>query len=76
MGIDAAFDGAGRSFPAGDKTAIDPTAPLPDGTVATTYVVTGGGGARTTDIPGFDNVECMDSACTFCTGFLNSRLRR
>ncbi len=68
VGFDAAFGGTGRTFPAGDLTTIDPAAPLPDGSVGTTYVVTGGGGARTTDIPGFDGVECVDSGCTFCTG--------
>jgi hypothetical protein len=68
VGFDAAFGGGGRSFPGGDRPSIDPAATLPDGTVGTTYVVTGGGGARTTDIPGFDDVECIDSGCTWCTG--------
>jgi hypothetical protein len=68
VGLDEAFGGTGRTFPAGDLSTIDPAAPLPDGSVGTTYIVSGGGGARTTDIPGFDDLECVDSGCTFCTG--------
>ncbi len=67
-GVDQSFGGQGRELVIGDKEAVSGLATLPDGATGTTYIVTGGGGARTTDIPGFDDVSCIDSACTFCSG--------
>jgi acid phosphatase type 7 len=66
-GVDQAFGGRGRDFPAGERDAfVGRTTPLPDGAVGTTYVVTGGAGALTTTVGGF---TCVDVACTYCTGF-------
>lgn len=67
VGLDREFGGSGRSFPVGDGGAIRGRADaLPDGTMGTHYVVTGGAGALTTDVFGF---TCIDAACTYCTGF-------
>lgn len=63
-GVDTKFGGGGRTLPAGPGATLP--AMLPDGTTGTTYVVSGGAGALTTDILGF---TCLDAACTFCTGF-------
>lgn len=66
VGVDAAFGGAGRTLPAGDGTTVKAMAVVPDGTVGTTYIVSGGAGALVTDIPGIGT--CIDAACTYCTG--------
>jgi hypothetical protein len=63
-GVDAKFGGTGRSLPAGPGETLP--ANVPDGATGTSYVVSGGAGALTTDILGF---TCLDAACTFCTGF-------
>jgi MYXO-CTERM domain-containing protein len=64
VGVDATFGGTGRTLPAGQGASL-PNA-VPDGATGTTYIVSGGAGALTTDIFGF---TCLDAACTFCTGF-------
>ncbi len=64
LGVDGNFGGGGRSFPAGPGSSLG--AAVPDGDVGTTYMVSGGAGALTTDILGF---TCLDAACTYCTGF-------
>jgi MYXO-CTERM domain-containing protein len=68
-GVDAAFGGSGRQLPAGNGTSLPAT--LPDGNTATTYLVSGGGGASTTDVPLLD-VNCPDGSCTFC-GVVSNR---
>jgi len=65
LGVDIAFGGTGRSFPNGGGLVNGPGSTLPDGTVATTYLVSGGAGALTEQIPGF---TCIDAGCTWCTG--------
>jgi uncharacterized protein (TIGR03382 family) len=62
-GVDQAWGGPGRTLPAGPGSTLP--AIVPDGTVGTTYMVSGGAGALTTDIFGF---TCRDAACTLCTG--------
>lgn len=62
-GVDQAFAGPGRTLPAGPGSTLPPI--VPDGTVGTSYIVSGGAGALTTDIFGF---TCLDAACTLCTG--------
>ena len=66
VGVDTAFGGSGRSFPAGPGSSFAAGEPVPSGSVGTTYMVSGGAGALTTDILGF---TCLDAACTYCTGF-------
>ena len=68
-GVDEEFGGIGRTFTAGPGSAMGET--VPDGAVGTTYMVAGGAGAMTTDIPGLD-IHCLDAACTLCTPFYNS----
>lgn len=68
-GVDEEFGGTGRSFTAGMGSEMGEV--IPDGTVGTTYIVAGGAGAMTTDIPGLD-IHCLDAACTLCTPFYNS----
>jgi acid phosphatase type 7 len=68
-GVDREFGGSGRSFTAGLGTEMGEV--VPDGAVGTTYIVAGGAGAFTTDIPGLD-IRCMDAACTLCTPLYNS----
>lgn len=63
-GVDRAFGGTGRVLPAGPGESLPSM--VPDGSVGTTYIVTGGAGALTTDIFGF---TCLDAACTYCTTF-------
>jgi MYXO-CTERM domain-containing protein len=71
VGYDAEFGGSGRTFPAGDGSAIAGMMTIPDGRTGTTYLVTGGAGALTTaGIPGTD--FCMDIACTYCLPFVNN----
>jgi hypothetical protein len=62
-GVDQAFGGPGRQLPAGPGAMLPDD--VPDGMTGTTYIVTGGAGALTTDILGF---TCRDAACTYCTG--------
>lgn len=66
VGLDSAFGGSGRTFPAGSGAQVVALPTLPDGKTGTTYIVSGGAGALTTEIGPF---ECIDAACTFCTGF-------
>ena len=67
VGVDPAWDGAAtpRSFPAGNGAVNGPGSDLVDGATATTYIVSGGAGALTTEVAG---IECIDSGCTWCTG--------
>ena len=66
VGVDSAFGGSGRNFPAGDGAAFRARATVPDGATATTYMVSGGAGALTTEFMG---LSCIDPVCTRCTGF-------
>jgi len=68
-GVDEEFGGTGRAFTAGRGDEMGEV--IPDGSVGTTYMVAGGAGAMTTDIPGLD-IHCKDAACTLCTPFYNS----
>jgi MYXO-CTERM domain-containing protein len=68
-GLDEEFGGSGRTFTAGPGSSMGEI--IPDGTVGSTYMVAGGAGAFTTDIPGLD-IRCIDAACTLCTEFYNS----
>lgn len=60
-GVDSAFGGSGRAFPLGDASAVGGMATLPDGTVGTTYIVTGGAGAFTAPV--------ADTGCLGCVPF-------
>lgn len=62
LGVDRAFGGTGRTLPAGAGGTLP--AEVPDGATGTTYMVSGGAGALTTDVFG---VTCLDAACTYCT---------
>ena len=62
-GVDPEFGGSGRAYPAGNGAANAPGATVPDGATGTTYMVSGGAGALTTEIGGF---ECIDAGCTKC----------
>jgi MYXO-CTERM domain-containing protein len=64
-GVDAKFGGAGRMLPAGTGASFEGKMDVPDGATGTTYLVTGGAGALTTELGPF---ECIDAGCTFCTG--------
>jgi hypothetical protein len=64
-GVDTKFGGAGRTLPAGSGASFMGKAMVPDGATGTTYLVTGGAGALTTELGPF---ECLDAGCTFCTG--------
>lgn len=69
VGYDTAFGGSGRTFPAGNGSALAGMTNIPDGRTGTTYVVTGGAGALTTaGIPGTG--FCMDIGCTYCLPFV------
>jgi acid phosphatase type 7 len=68
-GVDEEFGGSGRTFTAGLGSEMG--AAVPDGAVGTSYMVAGGAGAFTTDIPGLD-IRCVDAACTLCTEFYNT----
>ncbi len=67
IGVDSAWGASApeRSFPNGDGAANGPGSTLPDGAVGTTYMVSGGAGALTTELGPF---ECIDAGCTWCTG--------
>lgn len=64
VGVDVAFGGTGRTLPAGPGAML--SMDVPDGATGTTYMVSGGAGALTTDVFGF---TCVDAACTYCLGF-------
>ncbi len=68
VGVDPAWDGAAtpRSFPAGNGAANGPGSDLADGATGTTYMVSGGAGALTTELG--PSIECIDAGCTYCTG--------
>jgi hypothetical protein len=66
VGVDQEFGGTGRSFPAGAGSTFASGGPVPDGKTGTTYIVSGGAGALTTEFMG---LECQDASCTYCTGF-------
>ncbi len=65
IGVDPEWDSSAtpRAFPAGLGSAFPPGAILPDGATATTYLVSGGAGALTTEVAG---IECIDAGCTLC----------
>ena len=65
-GVDVAFGGTGRVFPAGEGSTNGPGSTVVDGQTGTTYIGSGGAGALTTDVLGF---TCLDAGCTLCTGF-------
>ncbi len=66
VGVDTAFGGSGRNFPAGNGATFRGGGAVPDGTTGTTYMVSGGAGALTTEFMGF---SCIDPVCTYCSGF-------
>jgi len=65
IGVDPDWDSTAtpRSFPVGQGSAFPPGATLPHGATATTYLVSGGAGALTTEVAG---IECIDAGCTLC----------
>lgn len=64
VGVDAFFGGGGRVFPAGPGSSLPSN--VPDGATGTTYMVSGGAGALTTELGPF---ECIDAGCTWCDPF-------
>ncbi len=66
VGVDPEFDDSGipRSCPAGGGNSFPPGSDLPDGATGTTYVVTGGAGALTTELG--VGIECIDAGCSYC----------
>lgn len=71
-GLDEAFGGPGRTYPAGDGAAVRGRAMLPAGETATTYIVTGGAGAFTAPTPDLTCALCRISPdlCD-CRGYEN-----
>lgn len=67
VGVDPDWDpnATPRAWPAGNGAAFAPGVAVPDGATGTTYMVSGGAGALTTEIAG---IECIDAGCTLCLG--------
>jgi len=66
VGVDPEFDSSAvpRSFPAGAGSSFPPGSVLPDGATGTSYVVSGGAGALTTELG--VGIECLDAGCSYC----------